>query len=369
MTGIRTSARPKLDALTSLRFFAAAMIVLLHASGQFGPAQINMLFSLGGGVSFFFVLSGFVLTYSYPDLPRGRDVARFLWRRFARLWPAYVVGIALSIAVTARYVHSFWMPEAWKLTVDLLMIQTWIPFDVVISSLNSPSWSISTEFGFYLLFPLLLTDLRNTWRAKLAMSLGVAAVMIAVPTYLNLPYGSTTGLSSAALIYFNPLGRLFEFVLGMSAADLWMRHRQRVEALALNWTALEIATVTLVLANLAQMTHHANNGYMPWLSWLDNSGSTGITGALLIFVFAFQRGRISRTLARGAFVLLGEISYSVYLLHYPLLALYAADAAWLTTIAPAWSWAPLYVAALLLLSWLTWRLVEVPVRRVAHSLF
>jgi peptidoglycan/LPS O-acetylase OafA/YrhL len=78
----------QIHALTSLRLFAAAMIVVLHANGHFGiPAWLPRYVGLGAGVSIFFVLSGFILTINYPELPTWTAVLRFWRNRFARLWP------------------------------------------------------------------------------------------------------------------------------------------------------------------------------------------------------------------------------------------------------------------------------------------
>ncbi len=77
----------KLDQLTSLRFFAAMVIVFHHATNSFGIRPIGV--NLGQGVSFFFVLSGFILYYVYPKLATWPNIRQFWRARIARLWPAY----------------------------------------------------------------------------------------------------------------------------------------------------------------------------------------------------------------------------------------------------------------------------------------
>src|SRR5512135_575734 len=86
----------KLDALTSLRFIAAATIVLHHSKGNFGFSETAFSnFSLDHGVSFFFVLSGFILAYVYPKLNGPGHAGRFLLARFARIWPAHLFTFAM----------------------------------------------------------------------------------------------------------------------------------------------------------------------------------------------------------------------------------------------------------------------------------
>ena len=90
----------KLDPLTSLRFFAAAMIVIGHSHRLIGSLNLANTFSLAQGVSFFFVLSGFILAYNYPSLPTKSDVLHFFKARIARIWPAHVAAIILLFWLT-----------------------------------------------------------------------------------------------------------------------------------------------------------------------------------------------------------------------------------------------------------------------------
>lgn len=95
----------KLDALTGLRFFAALGIAILHARGAMGiPAEFHELVfpTLIQGVSFFFVLSGFILTYKYPSLEDAAARRRFLWSRFSRLWPAHMFAFFWSLHWVCR---------------------------------------------------------------------------------------------------------------------------------------------------------------------------------------------------------------------------------------------------------------------------
>src|SRR5438309_3517405 len=91
-------APSKLHALTSLRFFAAAMIVMLHAQGYFGEIPVLGHFVLTQGVCFFFVLSGFILTYAYPALDRAGTM-RFLVSRLARIVPLHLVALLLYVLI------------------------------------------------------------------------------------------------------------------------------------------------------------------------------------------------------------------------------------------------------------------------------
>ena len=101
----------RLDALTGLRFLAAAAVVVFHARvdvpGQMGiPPDFAADVPLASAaVAFFFVLSGFILAYVYPRLESPAACGRFLLARFARLWPAHLVGLALCLAVSGLHLH------------------------------------------------------------------------------------------------------------------------------------------------------------------------------------------------------------------------------------------------------------------------
>jgi peptidoglycan/LPS O-acetylase OafA/YrhL len=176
------------------------------------------------------------------------------------------------------------------------------------------SWSISTEFGFYLLFPLLAMNFERTWHWKLLGSALLAAGIIAACEWLALPgyTDQTLTISNHGLVYIFPLARLFEFILGMSVSLAFLRMRD-LDGSKLSWTAVEVGSVALAVANACSIgllwsKHSALNEYFL------HSGSA-LSLALVVLVFALQKGYVSQLLTIRPLVYLGEISYSIYLLH------------------------------------------------------
>ena len=115
--------KQRLDALTGLRFFAAFAIVVHHEAGILVPESSVSWVPLDQAVSLFFVLSGFILTYTYPELPMLRRVLDFWRARVARLWPVHFFALLVVIFFVGGSDRDFGLP----LLANLLMIYAWIP--------------------------------------------------------------------------------------------------------------------------------------------------------------------------------------------------------------------------------------------------
>lgn len=131
----------KIKQLTPLRFFAALMILINH--GLFGIHLNSKGIEFGQGVSFFFVLSGFILTHVYQKLESWKDIKQFYKARIARIYPAYFFASLLG----------FWLLSyRWNnitAATYFCMLQAWLPLPNHYFSYNAVGWSISTELFFY----------------------------------------------------------------------------------------------------------------------------------------------------------------------------------------------------------------------------
>src|SRR5258707_10891701 len=146
------------------------MIVMLHAQSYFGAVPFLGRFILTQGVCFFFVLSGFILTYAYPSLDR-RGAARFFVARLPHIVPLYLVALLLYVLILpAWYRDSVSSNTRGSGFLTAFFLQAWVPLYRVQTAFNGVSWSLSAEMFFYLCFPLLLWRWRQTWRVKLAIT-------------------------------------------------------------------------------------------------------------------------------------------------------------------------------------------------------
>jgi len=176
-----SDARPRLPALTSLRFFAAFHVVIFHFQAMqtfIGPVWFQKLSSIGYvGVSFFFVLSGFILVYTYAGRPM---VLKNFWRaRFARIYPAYAFSLLVTApfffyaVLTMNFPFFVWAKTHLKLASALVLslLHAWVPPAAL--TWNAVAWSLSVEAFFYVLFPFLLLVLVRRSQPQLLL---IAAV-------------------------------------------------------------------------------------------------------------------------------------------------------------------------------------------------
>jgi len=354
VTDKQVTDRPNLPSLTGLRFFAAFTVVLDHfaskfplfdptkATSLFERAWCKILFDSGAeAVSLFYVLSGFVLVYTYL---RETDVKGSRWdfyvARFARIYPAYLVGFAIGAVPYFLWPYTQSIASPWAMaTVTLLLLQTWTLNDF--QQWNPPGWSVSVEAFFYAVFPFLLGPVARVSSKGLL----VLAVVFYLATYSG---GFVTMLSPGLFdTAVNPIFRLPEFVIGMCAGMLFLRQ-------TLHPVIARIPTFAIVLILWCAMTAVAGVGY----GWRHN-GLLSPIFALLIYRLAIDEGHTARLLSSSVIVVLGEASYALYIVHWPILQ-------YLTHLLPldtaAITFAP-YVITAVATSVIVFFLIEKPARR------
>jgi peptidoglycan/LPS O-acetylase OafA/YrhL len=357
----------KLDALTSLRFVAAAAIVVWHISPRLcSGVCVRDFLQLPQGVSFFFVLSGFILSHVYPRLDARGAVRRFLIARIARVWPVHALAFGV-VAITAIAAGDDGT-SVWSVAlINLLLLQAWLPKPEYFLSYNAASWTVSVELAFYLTFPFWIAGFQRNWSRKILLAAVMVGTTLLAARLLGVGVATLNTMEARGWGYSLPTVRILEFVLGMVAYRAFAWLDDRVPSTAPVMTAVECIVVA---ASLLSMWQARFVFYSPdvvrWLNeplahWVAGS-SSALVFAALIAVFAMQRGALSRFLLRGPAVMLGEISYSVYMLHGVLWLLGASVFSSLfAQVGSAIAWAA-YWLALLIASYLCWRFVELPAR-------
>jgi peptidoglycan/LPS O-acetylase OafA/YrhL len=328
--------RPKsLYALTSLRFFAAVIIVIHHSKGNFGlDSQWLRDLQTAQPISFFFVLSGFILAYAYPSLGNIKDVRQFLIARIARIWPLHLATFFLVILLFPPSLRTPMGQDTPSLILaNLFMVHSWIPIWNYYFSYNVLSWTISNEFAFYLIFPWLSRSWYRTWHIKLLSAFLMVVAVISCSNMLGLPSGKamdTIGnVGYIGLIYTSPLVHLFEFTLGMALAKVFQRMAPFVRIGKTSGTIIEAVSLIMAVGIMAMSATIGESIFLlfPWIgeigaSWMFSAGLPCGFYGLLILVMAMEKGLISRLLSWSVLRGLGEMSFSIFLLHQILIRYY-----------------------------------------------
>ena len=356
----RTAPVPQLPALTGLRFFAAVLVVLCHfGADRMAPGPLQTASYRGFvGVDFFFLLSGFILTYTYtygggPGV-RG-SIRAFYVARFARIYPLYLVGLLLGLGPllwlpTPSYMHP---NRLGILASTLTLTQAWFPYWHYLW--DGPGWSLSAEAIFYALFPTLLPLLARRQGSTICLVMACCyAMMLAIPAvyFRTLPDAG----SPAPLGYwwevasYNPIVRLPEFVFGMALGKLFLtlRARPAIPPLVGVLSLAAFAVIACALADPAPIRglYFANGLLAPLFG-------------VLILTLAYGRGPLAWLLGCKPMLVLGEASYALYLLHFPVWQ-------WMARLCGGRSglgYFAVYLLATTLLAILAYRLVEVPARK------
>jgi peptidoglycan/LPS O-acetylase OafA/YrhL len=300
-----------LSPLTTFRFFAALAIVFLHAFENDQHAY------LGSGVSLFFVLSGFVLTYVHPRLDGLVAYARFWVARLGRIWPLHILTLVI-VLIAQPFGRSPYKHFVVEFFLNTFLLQAWIPVRRVAMSFNFVSWSLSVELFFYLVFPFILPWVFRAPGKMIFASLAVYFLLVTGAILLHMPDGTSSNSMTFESFLFCPLLHLYEFVMGMAGAVWWMAAQKESKNFTL-WSVIEILLFFGVLAlipSLNSMITFVLQGNPPYEMALQlGSLVRAPLFALLIYVFAFQAGLLSKIFSYRWLVYLGDISFSTYMIH------------------------------------------------------
>ena len=300
---------PGFPQLTTLRFLAAMLVLgshlgfLGHHAQPFVRDLYESFLSRGYiGVSFFYVLSGFVVGHAYERRLLDRTISRahYFSLRIARIFPLHWI-------VTAPLL--FWMllkghePPSSTILLNLSLLQTWVADLNVYFSLNGPSWSLSNEIFFSMLLPWLVLIRTPVLRRLLVAGAGLVALLaIAVQTPAGLQVFPVR--IHQFLFEINPVVRTLEFAAGLLMLRL---HRENGST----WKASTTAELGALAAWPAIMLAFGFSGLPSAFHQL----LTLPFMAMLVYVMARGGGQVSRTLSRRWLVLLGDASFVLYLTH------------------------------------------------------
>jgi peptidoglycan/LPS O-acetylase OafA/YrhL len=391
--------RPPIYALTGVRFLAAFCVLLNHLLlgyvSRDVPHLSAFLASCGSlGMTMFFVLSGFIVHYNYSDSLIGSGwpgLRRFFVARIARLYPLYVAVVVIDIFLVLYLKQIAVAPVVASLPFYATATHGWFYFIFPIgASLSlllpraSITWSISTEFFLYILYPGILCGLRLVGRQL--RSTRYVPVLVAVASVLYTAYflgflkkhtGSFDSFGEAVFghqsvrgvagsysfswwaLFVSPYFRVFEFLCGVIVAEAYLRTQgiyfRRLVGVLGGVSLLYLVAAAFPEANwyspIRRMNAHV--GYLPFC-------------AAFVAWMAWGGGLLAKLLGSAPFRFLGDRSYSFYLIH---IFVYAFG---VRLISQQWGWAARIAVTwitLLAIVCVTYRYVEVPARRFIRNRF
>lgn len=363
-------------ALDGWRGVCALLVAIYHFQttshlSQSGIVRNSYLF-----VDFFFVLSGFVITYAYIDrLSTMREARVMLWRRLGRLWPLHVAVllafVALELAVPAlsmllgvqRTAAVAFDPGSsatlWGIPTHLLLIHGLGLHDRL--TWNHPSWSISTELWTYVIFALTMVLARR--RAAVVAGLIVAASLLILASVSTRYIGVDFDYG------------IFRCIAGFFIGHIVFRLVRAVPVSLPQPTLIEVIGLAAMVLFVVRAGHTPLEYFAPFVF------------GVIVWIFALERGAVSHVLKSRALAALGLVSYSIYMVHSLVIAVahrgvsvleqlsghklsaiveQGGERTMLISFGSAWTMDALvliYVAVVIALSMLTWRYIEMPAQR------
>ncbi len=302
-----------LKALTGLRCFAAINIVLFHFSnpewfGWFAPVVNAGYIS----VSYFILLSGFVMAYNYAGRARAgeMDVTRYYKARFTRLYPIYLLSLLLAwrMIPMERSAHTpgmFWTGIA----LAPLLLQGWIP--PIATFLNTPAWTMSAESFYYLIFPRMARWKKSDRIREQLGKLGLVWLLGLIPGTLYMIF-NPDGLEHLdrfsygpwlQALKYTPIPHLASFVFGMLLAD--------ADAMMPRGGRLRLFLGIFGFAALYSMLALAP--HLPYALMHDGL-LMPLFGCIIIGLAG--ENPLAHAIGWGPLVFVGEASYCLYLLHF-----------------------------------------------------
>lgn len=295
-----------INTLTVLRFLAIILIYVHHLGSPlgFGPPA----------VTFFFILSGFVLAlgdqrkFVVIDFQSVRD---FFFKRVTKIYPLHIFTLILSIPVI---VLTGFQTNIFSVLANIFLLQTSLNIGIQVFAFNGVSWFIADIVIFYLLTPFILHIIRKfTLFKHTAVYIFFALAVYACQILLGLYVGNNVqGFSFGWwLIYISPYSRFLDFIIGLLFGVIFMRFSGNIKPHLGNrliFTVLEMGSLYLFGWSIFHYVFFQVISFSMGIYYVPFS-------LLVIFVFAFQTGYISRLLNNRLLVYLGQLSMPIFFIH------------------------------------------------------
>lgn len=359
-------SKPHYELLDGLRGVAALLVIWYHVFEGFATSPIDQQFNHGYlAVDFFFILSGFVIGYAYDDRWKSTmNVKNFFKRRLIRLHPMVVLGAVLG-AITF-YIQGCEKWDGTQVTLSMVMVAMLLNLFLIPSipgsapevrgngemyPLNGPSWSLFFEYIGNILYALFIRKLSTKALTVLVVLAGIALASFAM---FNMSGNYHLGVGWTLMDY-NLAGGFLRMLFSFSIGLLMSRNFKPLYVRGAFWIC-SLGIVVLLSVPYIGGTE------TPWMNAAYDSVCTIFLFPMLVYLGASGKATDKGTVKVCKF--LGDISYPVYIIHYPFMYLFYA---WLwknnLSFAQSWPVALVIFFGSILLAYASLKLYDEPVRR------
>lgn len=310
-------SKNKFDALTGMRAIAAIMVFVYHNRKYWRDdlpfVVMRFISEWHVGVTLFFVLSGFLLAYRYEEKPLDskKSYFKYILLRIARIFPLYWILLSFYFLDT---------PYSKKVDTYFLQYSLLYPlFDQYSLSGIIQAWSLSVEFFFYLLSPLLFLLLKKNWKYCLSFLVGLFllswGIGYGLHTYNGNPKGFLYPLNF--MIGNTFFGRSLEFFIGMILAFLLKKEKgiQFLEGIKKPTLVGGISMIGVIISIAFFAKNNFSHGVERWEGRVIHEVLLPITIAIFFWGLMSEKTLISRFLSSKLLLLLGNASFVFYLIH------------------------------------------------------
>ncbi len=353
--------KPHYDILDGLRGIAALTVVWFHIFEAFATSHLDQRINHGYlAVDFFFILSGFVIGYAYDDRWKKMTVTEFLKRRLIRLHPMVVIGAVIGAVMFYFQGCSVW--DVTKVTVPMLLAATLMNACLIPASpgteirglgemypLNGPSWSLFFEYAGNILYAFFIRKLSTGALSVVVFLAGCGLAAFAV-------WGPLGDICVGfAMTEENMIGGSLRLMFAFSAGLLLSRVFKPVHIRGAFWIC---GLCVVALLSVPRIGGSENL----WMNGLYDTFCAVVAFPLLVFLGA--SGKTTDKVTARVYKFLGDISYPLYMVHYPFIYLYYA---WVKngdlTFRESLPGALALFFGSVILAWLCLRLYDEPVRK------
>ncbi|MBS1445702.1 MAG: acyltransferase [Odoribacter sp.] len=356
-----TDTKPHYNILDGLRGVAALMVLWFHIFEAYASSHIDQQINHGYlAVDFFFILSGFVIGYAYDDRWKTMPIKDFIKRRFIRLHPMVVIGAIIGAIMFYFQGCSVW--DVSKVSVTMLLIATLMNACLIPATpgfeirgvtemfpLNGPSWSLFYEYIGNILYAFFIHKLSTKVLSIWVVLAGCGLAGFAIWG----PYGDIC--AGFSLTGENILGGSLRLLFSFSAGLLLSRLFKPIFIKGVFW----ICSLSVVILLAVPRIGGSEN---LWMNGLYDTLCFAVLFPLIVYLGA--SGKTTDKLTTRICKFLGDISYPLYMVHYPFIYLYYA---WVKnehlTFVQSLPGALAVVIGSIILAYLCLRLYDEPVRK------